>query len=225
VAPVRPLPLTVLAALLTVTACGSSHPRTLVLPQPTGPATTAGPAGDVGEAALSALLLQASDVPDLPQRRAFADPALTTQLTPQLGLCDPSPSDSPHEVANVLADPATPTAARVFEVVAVYPTAALAQQTWDKALATARSCTSYAMAGTPYTVQDLAEVPGLGAGVRGLHYRLLTPEVVSGDVRTFAQQGRYTVLVTGYGRPPAGQTLLAYQRDVLVKALRRLPAR
>lgn len=212
------LPLAVLA--LTAAGC-SSHPRTLEVPQASEPSASTAPRGDVDETALSKLLLQAEDVPDLPTRRAYADASLVRQLTPQLGLCDTDGTDTPHEVANVLAEPAQPTAARVFEVVGVYPDEAAAAAVWARALATARRCRSYSVDGTPYTVADLAELPGLGA--KALHYRLLTPAVVTGDVRTFAQRGRYTVLLTGYGMPPKGQKLLDYQRDVLVRALARLP--
>lgn len=217
------MPTLVLA--LSATACSSAGPRRLVVPPATSDAGSASPAprGDVDERALSALLLQASDVPDLPTRRAYADAALVRQLSPQLGLCDPDATDSPHEVANVLAEPVQPTAARVFEVVGVYADEATAAAVYARALATARRCRSFSVQGTAYTVNDLAELTGL-PGTRALHYRLLTPAVVTGDVRTFAQKGRFTVLLTGYGMPPKGQALLDYQRGVLAKALARLPS-
>ena len=112
---------------------------------------------------------------------------------------------------------------KVFEIVAAYANAAAAQAAYDKDVANARACTSYTSGEVAYAVQDLAPVT-VPAPAGALHYRLTTPAVVGGDVRTYAVQGRFTVLVTGFGAAPGGQPLLDYQADVLRQALARLPA-
>lgn len=183
--------------------------------------TSAAPAGDLSQSRLSGLLLQPADLPDLPQRRQYASAALSTQAPPQLALCRAAPPTAPHALANVLAKGTAVGQVQVFEVLSAYQDAAGAQAAYAQALAAARACPTYQAQGTSFTVQDLADVP-VPAGDQAAHYRLTTPDVVGGDVRTLAVAGRFVVLVTGYGAPPAGQPLLDYQAAVLGRALARL---
>jgi hypothetical protein len=184
-------------------------------------ATSSAPAGDLSRAQLSALLLQPADLPDLPQRREFASAALSTQAPPQLALCRAAAPTAPHQLANVLASSGKAGAVQVFQVLSAYVDPAGAQAAYDRALADARGCRTYASQGRSFAVEDLADL-AVPAGATAAQYRLTTPDVVGGDVRTLAVSGRYVVLVTGYGAPPQGQTLLGYQADVLRRALARL---
>ena len=214
----RLAPLVVLLGLLGLLGACSSGPRA-TLPAPT--ASPAGPRGDLSAAQLSARLLQPADLPDLPTRRPYASATLTTQAPPQLALCHAATPTAPHALANVLAQGSSTGQVQVFEVLSVYADPAGAAGAYAQALADARACSSYTFQGRPFTVTDLAEVPVPG-GAQATHYRLTTPDVVGGDVRTLAVQGRYAVLITGYGAPPAGQSLLDYQAAVLQQALARL---
>ncbi len=212
------LTVTALAGLL-LTGCSGSAPATYL---PSAAPTTRAPTGDLSGQRLAALLLQPADLPGLTQRREFTSAAVTTQATPQLALCRPAVATAPHELANVIAQSGAVGTVKVFEIVGAYADAAGAQAAYDADVANARACTSYTAAGVAYAVEDLAPVT-VPAPAQALHYRLTTPAVVGGDVRTYAVQGRFTVLVTGFGAPPAGQPLLDYQADVLRKALARLP--
>jgi hypothetical protein len=177
--------------------------------------------GAVSDATLRGLLLRPADVPTLPDRRVFSSPDLTTQATPQLALCKPPTPVGPHELASVLAKPTRMGQAQVFEIVSVFATATAASQAYATALADARACSSYTIDKVSYRVEDLADLPVPGADA-AFHYRLTTPSVVSGDVRTLARKDRYLVLLTGYGAPPAGQTALGFQAAVLGNAVAHL---
>ena len=181
----------------------------------------AAPAGGLSQAQLQGLLLQTADLPDLPQRTVYAGVERSTQAPPQLALCQEAPPTAPHQLANVLAKGGGVGQVQVFEVVQVYADPAAAAAAYAQALAAARACPTYASQGRTFAVEDLADVAVPGAD-QALHYRLTTPDVVGGDVRSLALRGRYVVLVTGYGAPPAGQSLLDYQADVLRRATARL---
>jgi hypothetical protein len=204
--------------LLVITGCsgpGAAPPA----------AATAAPlsAGAVPERELSTLLLQAGDVPGLQQQRPFVSAALTTQATPQLALCrEPAPV-APHELASVLAKPARPGDALVFEIVSVFRTGPEAVAAFQLAVADEQACRTYSSAGHTFSVSD--SVTAALPGTQGtLQYRLTTPDVISGDVRTLAVKGKSLVLLTGYGAAPGGQDLLAYQRALMVTSLTRASA-
>jgi hypothetical protein len=195
--------------LLLATACGgSSSPRSTP-----DVAQTAGP--------LAPLLLQSADLPDLPQRRAFAAPDSTTQPTPQLALCRPATATASHGLANVLFTSPQPGVARVFEVVSSYADDVTARRVFDAAAAAIRQCRTFTAQGTAFTVADARTVPLLPSA-QVVQYRLTTRDVISGEVRTVARQGRFVLLLTGYGRPTGGQPLLDFQATVMRKALDRL---
>ena len=181
------------------------------------------PRSDLSDAKLAELLLEPADLPGLTGRRQFASAELTTQGTPQLALCRPPVPDAPHAIANVLSGSGQDRQVRVFQVLSAYADDAGARAAYDRAVAQARSCRSYEVDGRPYAVEDLAEVE-VPRGAAAAQYRLTTPSVVSGDVRTLARSGRFLVLVSGFGEPPGGQDILEYQADVVRKALSRLPA-
>lgn len=185
------------------------------------PGTSTGPQGDLPPERLSALLLQTADLPELPGRREYTSPALTTVSTPQLALCSAGAPNAPHELANVLLQSPVTGRVRVFQAVSVFADEAAAAAAHAATRAVAGSCASYSAQGTDYRVEDLADVD-LGPGVAAYHYRLTTPQVTGGDVRTLFQTGRYTVLISGYGAPPGGEPLLDYQAAVAAKALARL---
>lgn len=214
-----------LAALLlmagAVTACSSSSTPATYLPS--AAPTASAPVGDLSAPRLSALLLQPADLPGLPQRREFTGVALTTQPTPQLSLCRPAAPTAPHQLANVIAQSGAAGAVKVFQVVGAYADAAGARAAYDADVANARACTSYTAGDVAYAVEDLAPVD-VPTPAEAVHYRLTTPTVVGGDVRTYAVSGRFTVLVSGFGAPPGGRPLLDYQADALRKALAHLPA-
>lgn len=133
-------------------------------------------------------------------------------------LCDAPSADAPHELSNVIMESSKVGVAKVFEIVSAYRDGPAAQAAYDRAQSEARRCQTRSAG-----FQLLSLAPVAVAGARGFHYRISTPDVVGGDVRTYAQRGRFTVLLTGYGAPPTGQSLLDYQL-VLVKAgLARLP--
>jgi hypothetical protein len=169
------------------------------------------------------MLLQLSDAPTLTDRRESASTDLTTQATPQLALCTPVQPVAPHQVANVLAKPPETGQAQVFEVLAVFATPAAARQSFDAAARAARACRSYTSGEIAFRVVDLA-APRIEGTDAVLQYRLTTPDVLHGDVRTLAVTGSSLVLLTGYGAPPAGQTLLQFQAAVLRAAVRRVRA-
>lgn len=220
--PLRALALTAVLGAVVTSAAGCSGDRTTAQGPLPGPATSTSPApqGDLSYARLGTLLLQPEDLPGLGQRRQYASADLVTQATPQLALCTPLAPDAPHQTANVLAQSGRTGQANVFEVLSAYVDEAGATAAFTRAEAAARSCTSYSAQGVTFTVEDLAPVPLEGA--TGLHYRVTTPDVVRGDVRTLVRSGRYVLLVTGYGAPPDGLTLLDFQADVARKALARL---
>lgn len=215
----RHLPL-VAALLVSSAACGGASPAPAV-PPPGSVALTAGSATALSTGQLLGLLLQPSDLPDLARRRPFASAALTSAAIPQLALCRPPAVAAPHQVANVIAETAGLGMVSVFEVVLAYPdeNAARAAYTYDRATATA--CSSYQSQGAVYQVHDLQQLP-VPAGVQALQYRLDTAGLTGGDVRSYAQHGRFTVLVTGVGTPGGKTALPEYQREVLRKALARL---
>jgi hypothetical protein len=204
-----------LAAAACLAACGGTSGVAEPGPSPS-------PSGDVPKARLESALLQSADLSGLGSRRAFAADGLTTQATPQLSLCvAPSPV-APHEIANVIASSPKPGGVKVFEVLSVFADEKSAKAAYDADVAAAHRCTSYSSGGVAHRITQLAPVQ-LGPGVRAIHYALVTSDVVSGDVRTYAQRGRWTVLVSGFGAPPTGGELLAYQESLMVKALARLP--
>ena len=201
-----------LLALLLLTACSGSA-------APARPAPLAEPsvaAGPVGRATLLGALLAPGDLPGTV--RPYAAASLVDRGDPRLSLCRPVVADAPHEVANVFISPPRPGQAVVFEVLGAYATPAAAQVAWARARAAAQSCPSYDSSGSPVTLADLGPV-----SATAFHYRLRTPAVVTGDARTVAVQGSWTVTVSGYGKPADGSDLLAYQARVLTKALARLP--
>lgn len=207
--------------VLALAGCaGSTGSAPLLSPEPIA---SPGPSGDLSKAAMAALLLQPNDLPELPVRREFASAELTSQATPQLALCRPSEPVGPHELANVLAKSGKIGTAQIFQVVAAFADAAAAADAYAGQLAAARECTTFTQNGRSFRVQDLAPLPAR-ADATGFHYRLTTPDVGFGDVRTVARKGRFTVLVTGFGQPPAGQTLLGFQAAAMTKALDRLPS-
>ncbi len=165
---------------------------------------------------LEALLLPLVDLPTLTDRRVFSSDVPTTQAAPQLALCKAPEPVGPHELASVLAKPAALGQVQVFEIVSVFMTPAAAQAALAQATAQARACMRYQANGVAYQVTDLT------ATSTGLQYRLKTPSVVGGDVRTLAVSGHVMVLVTGYGMPPVGHTILSFQAEVMRKALTRL---
>jgi hypothetical protein len=206
-----------LAALLVtavVAGCGGSSDPGEPLPSPS-------PSGDVSKERLQMMLLQSSDLAGLSGRRVFAAPGLTSQMTPQLSLCRPPREVVPHEIANVIASVPKPGGVKVFEVLSVHPDEKAAIEAYDIGVAAARACTSYTVDGIGHRVTALAPVE-FGAGTQAVHYALVTSDIVSGDVRTYARRGRYTVLISGFGATPTGQPLLAYQETLMRKALARL---
>ena len=202
--------------LVLIAGCGGGSATSVQAPLP--PVAT----GNLSKAQLTGYLLQPADLPDLPQRRVFASTDLTTRTTPQLALCRPASLAAPHEVANVIAESAKLGMAKVFEVLLAYPDAAAAAKAFAYDKATAYACPSYQAQGLTYVVSDLSQVQ-VDGGFPTLQYRLGTAGLVDGDVRTFAQKGRFTVFITGSGGPHRGQAMLAYQAATLRKALNRLP--
>lgn len=207
--------------LALLAACGGS-PSTAAAPD-FGPLPSPGPSGDLDRAAMAALLLQPQDLPDLPQRREFASAELTRQATPQLALCRPPEPVGPHEVANVLAKSGKLGTVQLFQVVSAFADPTAATAAYQSALDSARACARFTEGTRTFRVQDLTALPARPGAV-GFQYRLTTPDVIGGDVRTLARAGRFTVLLTGFGQPPAGTTLLDYQAAALRRALARLPA-
>lgn len=198
--------------LLAVSACsGSSAPADAGDPKPTG-----SPVGD-----LSRLLLRASDVPGLTLGQASTASTATTDSPPQLSLCKPAAPVGSHAVTGVIARPAKPGKAQVFELVSVFADAAAARAAFDAAEASARGCPKFASDDVSFTVVDLSTDPVPGADAT-LRYRLVASDVIAGDVRTLVQKGRYLVLLSGFGAPPAGQTALEFQSGVAEKALTHL---
>lgn len=197
-----------------VAGCGGSTPKV------TDPVASAGPTGALSSSQLRTQLLQKADLPGLPRLRDFAGPELTTQATPQLSLCRPTAPSGPHQVANVLAESDVPGRVKVFEGLSTYVDEAAAKAAFAKALSDAKACTTYSGNGIAYRITELASVD-VGAD-EAVHYVLVASDVISGDVRTFARRGTSLVLISGFGAPPTKQPLLAYQADVMRKALARL---
>lgn len=212
--------LALVAACLTA-GCSTAASTTGAVPFPDEPSAAPVQQGGTPEAQLRGMLLTLTDVPALVERRESASADLTTQATPQLALCTAGGAVAAHEIASVIAKPGRPGQAQVFELLSVFATPAAARQAFDAGAAAAGRCRSYSAAGTPFRVVDVGS-PSLVGADAALQYRLTTPNVVSGDVRTLAVSGRSLVLLTGYGAPPAGQTLLGFQASVMVKALHRL---
>jgi hypothetical protein len=206
---------------LLLAGCSSAPSSSSSPALPGAPAATRAQQGDLPVTRLRELLLQPADLPDLPSRRPFASADLSTQATPQLALCQPAVEDAPHQLANLLAQSGEPGQANVFEVLSAYADQAAAQAAYDRAAATAQQCSAYDVEGVPYRVEDLRPV-AVPAGDVGVQYRLTTPSVVSGDVRTLVRSGRFLVLITGFGAPPSGQSLLDLQAEVAQRALARL---
>lgn len=206
------------ALLVGLTACGGSSSKPIAVDEPQ-PSPTA--LGAVSQSRLEAMLLQPGDLPGLGSRRAFASTALTTQSTPQLSLCRAPAAVGPHELANVISEVTKPGGVKVFEVLSVFADSAAAKAAYDADLTSAKACTTYTTDGVAHRITGFGPL-SLGPGVEAVHYALVTSDVVSGDVRTYARRGAVTVLVSGFGGPPTGQPLLAYQADVMRKALARL---
>lgn len=210
---------TVMVAGVLLAGCGSDDPRPLAVD--TTPSAAPAQRGPLGEDVMRAALLQPADLPGLAGRREFASADLTTQSTPQLSLCREPTEVAPHELASVIAKPAKAGQAQVFEIVSVFTDAAGAQAAYAAAVADTRACPAYEQAGTSFTLQDVRVSP---AGTPPLlQYRLTTPDVVGGDVRSVGVRGRGLVVLTGYGKPPGTQSLLDFQAAVMAKALDRLP--
>lgn len=201
-------PALVLLSLLLLTGCSSGRPHVSL------PTTAADPA-------LEEQLLQLNDAPALSDRRVFSSPDRTMQATPQLALCKPTSAVGPHQLASVLAKPTAPGQAQVFEILASFADATVAGAAFTQADTDARACPSYTLNGTSYRLVGLA-APHLAGASRTLQYQLTTADVVEGDHRTIALAGRHLVLITGYGRPPAGTTTASFQAGLMVKALARL---
>ncbi len=202
--------MSLLAALVGCTGTSATHPA--VAP------AHAGPTGDLAESRLRALLLQPADLAGLPQRRTYAATDLSTVTTPQLAPCGGATADPPHEVANVIAESPVPGAVRVFELLNAYGDPAAALASFSRARAALDACRAHPGAG--FAVASVGSPILAGAAV--FQYRVVTADTVSGDVRTFLRAGRFTVLLTGYGRPPGGLSGLAFQLDLAGKALARL---
>jgi hypothetical protein len=199
-------------ALLGLTACGgSSAPGALDDPAPSG-----SPVGD-----LSRLLLTPQDVPGLTLGQASTASTTTTDAPPQLWLCKPPVKVGAHAVVGVIARPAKPGQAQVFELISVFDGAAAAEVAFAAAEASARGCPTFTNDTVSFKVVDVATPPVAGADAT-LQYRLVASDVVAGDVRTLVRKGRYLVLLSGFGAPPAGQTALEFQAEVATKALSHL---
>lgn len=196
-----------------LTACSSSS-----APVPAGPAVP----GGLSQDALRGLLLQAADLPSTATRRDSATTTGTTDPAAQLALCQAPRQVALHQVASVIAKPAQAGQAQVFELVSAFPDAVAAQAAFGQADTAATACGSYTVDDTAFTVADLGH-PAIAGADEALQYRLTTADVVRGDVRTVARSGRFLVLVSGFGAPPGGATPLAFQADVMAKALARLP--
>jgi hypothetical protein len=210
----------VLVLLLTAcsTACSTSSNRKTAAEAPPGsPATR----GDLSEEQLRDLLLTSADLAGTSARREFAGVDLTTQPTPQLALCRDQVAQAPHQLASVIAKPDKPGDVQTFELVSAFATTAGATQAFDTALADARRCSSYQADGVTFTVEDLGGV-NVAPPARAVQYRLMTADVLGRDTRTLVQSGRFFVLISGFGIPPAGQTLLAYQARLAAKVIARL---
>lgn len=210
--PLRPL---VLVLLVAVAGCSSS-PST-----PAAARETPLPGG-LSQQQLTGLLLQSADVPSAPTRRESASTAGTTEPAPQLALCTTPQPVAVHQVASVLAKPAKAGEAQVFELVSVFRDAAGATAAFAAAADAVSRCPSFTSDETTFTLADVGR-PSLRGADEALQYRVTTPDVVRGDVRTLVRAGRYLVLLTGFGAPPGDQPPLAFQADVAVKALARLP--
>jgi hypothetical protein len=205
-----------LVAIALVAGCsGSSSPSA------DGPQPSPSPTGLVAKARLESMLLQSSELAGLTQRRAFASAGLTTQSTPQLFLCKPPVDVAPHELANVLAESGKPGGVKVFEVVSVFADEAAARAVFARHVADARACGRFTSNGVVHRITGLAPLP-VGADAEAVQYGDVTSDVLSGDVRTYARRGAVTVLITGFGAPPTGQPLLAYQAALMRRALARL---
>ena len=209
------------AATVLLVGCGGPSAAPSSTAAGTALPTRPAPTGNLTQARLSALLLQPADLPDFPQRRVYASASLTGDLTPQLALCRPATATAAHEVANVIFSSAALGMAKVFEVVMAYPDAAAATAAHAASTATAQACPSYQAQGVTYEVHDLAERP-VGQGATAVQYRLTTAGLTDGDVRTFVQQGRFTVFVTASGGTHRGQAMLDCQLAIMRKALLRL---
>ena len=209
-----------LALALLVAACSTGTTAAARPPRVPEPSAAAGP---VSKATLQAALLLPSQLPKAPSLQTYADPGLVRLGDPRLSLCRPIGPAAPHEVANVLAKPETPGQAVIFEVVNAYADAAAAHTAWAGDLAAATACPAYDVGGSKVRLTDLGPVAVPGPA-RAFHYRLRTPDVVTGDARTVAVKGAWTVVLSGYGRPADGREMLAYQAALMVKALARLPA-
>jgi hypothetical protein len=204
-----------MVALAVLSGCsGSSSPSA-------DPKPTPSPSGPVAKAQLEAMLLQPADLLGLTKRRTFAEPGLTTQSTPQLSLCRDATAVGPHEIANVIAESGKPGGVKVFEIVSVFADEAAAKAAYAGHVADAKACPSFANGGVTHRVTGLRSV-SLGTGVDAVQYAVVASDVLSGDVRTYARRGNTTVLITGFGAPPSGGPLLAYQADLMRKALSRL---
>ncbi len=210
-----------LALVLLASGCGGSATQAATEAPRNEPAASPGPVGDLSKEQLRALLLRPEDTPDLPVRRDFAAAELSRQAVPQLALCQDQGPAAPHQLANVLVKSGEIGTVQVFEILAAYADASAAAAAYAADLATARACPSFPNGGRVLTLQDLTVLPPTAETAR-FQYRLTTPDVIGGDVRTLGRRGRFTVLVTGYGKPPAGQTLLGYQAAVITRALDRL---
>jgi hypothetical protein len=203
--------------ILLLSACSKSA-TTSASDRPTG---SPAPRGALSQAQLHNLLLTPADLPGTSSRREFAGPELTTQPTPQLALCRGQQAQQPHQLASVIAKPTKPGDVQTFELVSAFPATAGASDAFDNAVADARACRSYKVEGAAFTVESLTAV-SVPAPARAMQYRLMTKDVLGRDTRTLVQSGRFFVLISGFGLPPAGQTLLTYQAAIAATAVARL---
>lgn len=215
------VPTGLLMCLAAACSTTTSPQTTTVGPAVSSRPTSTAPATATATVALRSQLLQLTDLPDLADRREFSSTDPTTQAAPQLALCSQVAAVAPHQLASVLAKPRVASQVEVFEIVSAFADAASARQAFDQAAADSARCRSYAVADVPYQVVDLSR-PLVRGATAALQYRLTTPNVIAGDVRTVAVTGRFLVLITGYGTPPDRMTILTYQVAVMAKALARL---
>lgn len=218
----RPLALPLLATALA--GCASSAPASSAapaVPPSSTPSETPMPDGLTAQQ-LTGLLLQPADLPSAPTRRESAVTAATTSPAPQLALCTTPQPVAAHQVATLLAKPPQLGQAQLFQLVSVFVDPAGATAAFAAAADAAARCPSFTVDGATFAVTDVAH-PAVRGADQTLQYRLTTPDVVRGDVRTLVRSGRYLVLLTGFGAPPDGQAPLAFQADAAGKALARLP--
>ena len=109
----------------------------------------------------------------------------------------------------------------MFEVVSVFTDEAAAKAVFVRHVADARACGRFTAEGVGHRIAGLTSLR-LGAGIDAVQYGDVTSDVLSGDVRTYARRGAATVLISGFGAPPSGGSLLSYQAALMRTALARV---